>query len=106
MIDIDSISKFIPFALVTGRTPHWNVQRIIEGLLIAGITGAITLYGVQKTQEVQIMSIREDLYRMRSDMQQRIDEVRISVRENTASTNAREDRIESKLDSHIARTIK
>jgi hypothetical protein len=106
LIDFEPVSKFIPFALVTGKTPRWNLQRVLEGLIIASITGVITLYGVQKSHEVQIMSIREDLYRMRTDMQQRIDDIRISVRDNTASTNAREDRIEAKLDGHISRTAK
>jgi hypothetical protein len=103
ILDPDWLNRFVPFALIAGKQPHWNLQRILEGLIIAGITGMITMYGVQKTQEVQMSSIREELYRMRSDMQQRIEEVRISVRENTSQASSREDRIENKLDAHLLR---
>lgn len=91
MIDHDTISRFLPFALATGKQPQWNLQRILEGLVIAALTSYATMYGVQKQLEVEVANLRAS-----------IAETRAEFRDTRNAIVGREDRIEQKLDNHIA----
>lgn len=94
-MNIPDFAQFIPFALVTGKQPHFNTQRVLEGLIIAGITGAITLYGVQKQLEADLANIRASVAEQKAD-----------TKEMVRAIVEREDRIENKIDNHISRTSK
>lgn len=78
MIDFDSIQKFIPFVCAAGaQQPHWNIQRIIEAVIIAAIAGGMSTWATQQVLterintlqtsvskvEAQVDQIRRDLYR-------------------------------------------
>jgi hypothetical protein len=80
----------IPFLLTAGKQPHWNLQRVLEGLLIAGITAWGTMYGVQKQLEVEIANIRVSMAEQKAD-----------TREMLRAVTSREDRIEAKIDGHV-----
>jgi hypothetical protein len=53
----------VPFLMTAANAngQKFNTTRILEGLIIAGITGAITLYGVQQKMDVQIAEIKTQM---------------------------------------------
>jgi len=49
---------FVPFVLATGQHPPLNMTRVIESLIIAAVTGAITMWGVQQQVQVEINALK------------------------------------------------
>lgn len=91
-------AQFIPFVLATRRTADGvltgsaklNTSRVLEGLVIAGITGAIVMYGVQQKLDAQLAELKAQMAQLQTRMM-----------EQKAEINARENRLEDKLDSHV-----
>lgn len=75
-MQLPDMSNFIPFLLSAGmKQPHWNLQRVIEALLIGAITGGIAMWGTQQviaTQmqalEKQVIEVKTELREIRSDI--------------------------------------
>lgn len=91
MLHPDWLNQIVPFALATGKQPSWNLQRILEALVIALLTSYATMYAVQKQMEVDIANIRASIAEIKSE-----------GRDMRNAIVAREDRIETKLDNHIS----
>jgi len=98
-------AKYIPFMMVR-RTDagdlipgaRLNGARVIESLIIAGVTGLIVMYGAQQRQDAMMQrleSLVAEQARVTTAIELRQDNDR---REGLA----RNDRIEGKLDAHIA----
>ena len=89
----DFLSHIAPFVLAAGaKQPQWNIQRILESLIIAAITAGVTMYGVVQSMRVEISQLHTDIQR-----------VETQARENYAQHSIREDRIENKIDNHLIR---
>lgn len=91
MLHPDWLNHIVPFALATGKQPSWNLQRILEALVIALLTSYATMYAVQKQMETDIANIRASIAEIKSE-----------GRDMRNAIVAREDRIEAKLDNHIS----
>lgn len=48
----------IPFVLATGQHPPLNMTRVIESLIIAAVTGAVTMWGVQQQVQTEIAQLK------------------------------------------------
>lgn len=62
--------NWFPFLLAVGTEPHFNLQRILEALVIAGVTGAIVMWGTQQVLEERISSLQRDVQSIQTDVQQ------------------------------------
>jgi len=79
----------------------FNTTRVLEGLIIAGITGAITLYGVQQKMDVQIAQIQVQMLKY----EQRSAEDRAANAAASAEAALRDRRIEDRINYLHAPTI-
>lgn len=93
LVDKHDIWSHVPFFLAATRVGEvgnrLNTTRIMESLIIAGLTGAITLYGVQQKMDVQISEIRSQMAKC---------EVRAA--EDRAEALARDRRIEDRIEKN------
>ena len=83
----------LPFILATRAngvavTARMNTTRILESLIIAGITGGIVMYGVQSKLDVQMAELRLQMIEVKS---------RFNDERNEAI--AREARVQARIDS-------
>jgi len=68
-----------------------NIQRIVEAVIIAGVTAGLTMYGTQQVIKVQIENLKAQVLENRADIkdldsnlnQHVIDEMRRIVEENS-----------------------
>jgi cell division protein FtsB len=58
----------IPFVLATGQHPPLNITRVIESLIIAAVTGAVTMWGVQQQVQVEIMALKAQNSRIEAQL--------------------------------------
>lgn len=59
---------FIPFVLATGQHPPLNMTRVIESLIIAAVTGTVTMWGVQQQVQTEIEQIKEQSRRIEASL--------------------------------------
>ncbi len=93
LADKHDLWSHLPFFLAATRVgeagSRLNTTRIMESLIIAGLTGAITLYGVQQKMDVQISEIKSQMAKF---------EVRAA--EDRAEALARDRRIEDRIEKN------
>jgi hypothetical protein len=89
----------IPFMLATRRATDGialpaklNLTRVLEALIIAGVTGAISMYGMQLKQESQMSEIKYE-----------IAQLQVRFAESRAETNAVLNKHEDRLDALSSR---
>ncbi len=58
----------VPFVLATGQHPPLNMTRVIESLIIAAVTGAVTMWGVQQRVAVEIDALKEQNTRIQAQL--------------------------------------
>lgn len=92
-----AVIEHLPFVLATGaQAPaKMNTTRVLESLIIAGITGAITMYGVQQRLDAQMAEIKAQMA-----------EVKSRIAEDRAEAIRRDLRIEDRIDGIHARNGK
>ncbi len=56
-------SNWLPFFLTAGSS-RLNVQRIIEAVIIAGISGGVTMYGAQKMLVTRLENMDRNIMRL------------------------------------------
>ena len=51
--------EWAPFILATGKQVHLSVARVIEALIIAGVTGGIAIYGMTMVMQAKMDSFMD-----------------------------------------------
>ncbi len=86
-----SLAEHIPFMLAATRlgevSGKINTTRILESLIIAGITGGIVMYGVQQKLDTQMAELKAQM----SDFKVRLAEERSEAISRTNKIEARID---------------
>lgn len=72
---------FLPILATVVPGAKVNVSRIVEALVIGAVTGIVTMYGVQKQNEVQLTALRIDITRMEKTEEKNTDEVKLQLKE-------------------------
>lgn len=73
---------FLPFMLATTIPgAKVNVARIVEALVIAALTGAVSVYGVTKVLETKIVSLEQRLTAVEIDQKALKTEILCDIRE-------------------------
>lgn len=63
--DVSPNSSWIPFTLQAGQEqPKMNIQRIIEALLIAAITGGVAMYATVQVLDTRLENMQRDVQRL------------------------------------------
>jgi outer membrane murein-binding lipoprotein Lpp len=75
MEPLSKLAEFIPFMLNAGKTPHMNVARMVESVVIAlMVAGSLKFFSIDALKaEVaslsgQITQLSADMKQMRSDL--------------------------------------
>lgn len=61
---------FAPFMLATGNHMQVNITRVIETLIIAGVTSAVVLYGSHKYMQAEFEGIKGDMQSLEYEVRQ------------------------------------
>ena len=94
--------NWLPFFLVARRASdsgslpevRLNTAKLIEALLIAGITGGVVMYGVQMKLDAQMADLRSQIAMLQT-----------RIAEQRAESASRADRIEAKVDNYIQLSV-
>lgn len=88
-----SVIEHTPFLIAATRgggemVNKLNLTRVLESLIIAGITGGIVMYGVQQKLDAQMAEMRVQMV-----------ELKTRLSEDRAESIVRDRRIEDRVDS-------
>jgi len=88
----------VPFFMVTKngvlQDSKVNTTRVLESLIIAGITGSIIMYGVQQKLDVQM-----------SELRVQINEVKVRIADEKHEAANRIERVDDKIEDHIKQVM-
>ena len=60
-----AVHNWIPFTLSEGQAqPKMNIQRLIEALLIAAITGGIAMFATVQVLDTRLQNMQRDMQRL------------------------------------------
>lgn len=65
----DNWQHFTPFMLATGNHMQVNITRVIETLIIAGVTSAVVLYGSHKYMQAEFEGIKSDVQSLEREVE-------------------------------------
>ena len=72
---------FAPFMLSAGTNMHFNIVRIIEGLLIAAVTAFAVMYGTQRYMEGQMEAMKSTMDDFRAEVRFNIGGIKTDIKD-------------------------
>lgn len=71
MIHLEDLEKFVPFICAAGsQQPHWNIQRIVEAVIIAAIAGGMSVWATQQVLTERISGMERSLTKVEKKVDQ------------------------------------
>jgi len=70
MFSLQGLENLIPFMLATGQESKLSPQRILEALMIAALTGAISVYATQQVIAVELEGIKKEMSKLEESVNQ------------------------------------
>lgn len=91
-----------PFILAVGQTNKINTTRVLESLIIAGITGGIVMYGAQAKLDAQMTEMRA----VSMELRVQFAELKSIIKDEHIESLSRDNRLDDRINALHGRSVK